>query len=106
MSQIMNPTRFLKGLCPCSVLAGSALHGQAYGRLAHSGGVYETPHVTITASEIAGLTAVAITEDYLSGLYLGAEYDRISVVVPEPTSSLVFLIGAAGFVLLNRFRST
>jgi len=72
------------------IIDGSA--GTAYGRLTHSGEVYETGHYPITKAQIASLTEVALTEDFRDRLYLGVEFDSVSVSTTTGD-------GSSGFVL-------
>ena len=56
----------------------------AYGRLTHSEGVYETDHYPITPEQIASLTEVVLTEDFRDSLYLGVEYGNVRVYSSVP----------------------
>jgi len=84
--------------------------GEVYGRLTHSGGTYETPHVAITSEQLASLTEVVIMEDYRDSLYLGAEFDNVRVITSEqvPTVTtwgmlaLVLCVLVAGTVVFRR----
>ena len=62
-----------------AIVDGAA--GMTYGRITHSGGVFETPHCPITPTQIANLTEVVLTEDFRDSSYLGLEYDNVHVVI-------------------------
>ncbi len=81
------------------IIDGSA--GTAYGRLTHSGGVYETNHYPITPAQIAALTEVALTEDFRDSFYVGVEYDNVEVAVgkrntPPPPPDLICALKRVG----------
>lgn len=57
---------------------------EAYGRLYHSGGVFETPHETISSAQILALDTIHMYQDYRNpSSYLGAEFDNILVTTVE-----------------------
>jgi hypothetical protein len=90
------------------VVDGSA--SEMFGRISHSGGLYETPHFAITPSQLASLPEVEIFEDYRDSFYLGAEYDNVQVTtdagtVPEPSTLVIFSgLGVIGLVMSRRRR--
>ncbi len=57
---------------------------EAYGRLHHSGGVFETQHEAISTTQIMALDTIHMYQDYRRpSSYLGAEFDNIVVTTVE-----------------------
>ena len=71
-------------------------NGTIYGRLTHSGGVYETPHFPITPAVINGLTEISIYEDFRDWYYLGADFDNLVLTTtPSYTSPTITSLTAS-----------
>ncbi len=65
------------------------LANEVYGRLIHSGGVFETAHQALTATQIASLTDISLNQDFRD-IYLGAEFDNILVIeIPQNISVVI-----------------
>lgn len=59
--------------------------GDAYGVYDTGTGAQETKHFASTADQLAGLTAVLITQDYYEPTdHLGADFDDLEVRIQRP----------------------